>query len=71
MSTKVSTVASWSKIIKPGFNGRLWLQGAAVFTFGLILSLFLPYSTWQLYSNVCIIITLTAKYVGRLNLETV
>ena len=41
-------------------NGPLWLQGAAVFTFRLVMSLFLSYSTWPPYANVCIVITLKA-----------
>ena len=30
----------------------------------------LPYSTWPPYSNVCIVTTLAAILVGRLNKET-
>ena len=32
-------------------EGTLWLQGVAVFTFGLMMSS-LSYSTWLLYTNV-------------------
>ena len=48
----------------------LCLQGAVAFTFGLVESLVLSYSIWQLYINACIVTTLTAKSVDILNVET-
>ena len=43
-----------------GSKGPLWPQEAAVFTLILVMSLFLSYSAWPQYSNVCIVTTLTA-----------